>query len=305
MGRGKLWLGTIGIAVLVMTGASGCGAAAVKAASPPISHHTPHRRSAPAPQPAARKAKRPLDFAPLPAASPAKPLKVMVIGDSLGEDLQYGLADVAGRSSSVNIIEQAYGSSGLVNLAYHNWPVIFAQDLRKYHPQLVYVEFGANDSYSYYQNGQYVAFGSALWKRDYGGRVNEMLSEAIRAHARVIWVGIPIMSTHSVLSDVKMQQLNALYASEVRRYPTMAAFVPTWTLFQNSQGQFTEYMKDSAGTSVMVRDPDGVHIAPPAGQELLGSYVLYRTESIAKISLCVTGSDLFARYPLHRCPVGR
>jgi hypothetical protein len=284
----------------MMGGAAGCGTLTAQAAS---TSHISHRAASThhTAKPAAAHKIHP-GFTPLPKASPARPLKVMVIGDSLGEDLQYGLADIVGSSSSVDLIQEAYGSSGLVNLAYHNWPVIFEALLRQYHPQLVYVEFGANDSYSYYQNGRYVPFGSVLWRKDYGGRVNQILNEAVRAHAHVIWVGLPIMSGTSVLSNVKMQQMNALFASEVRRHPAMAAFVPLWKLFQNRQGQFTEYMTDSAGTSVMVRDPDGVHIAPPAGQELMASYVLYRTEQLGKTSLCVNGSDLWTQYPLHACP---
>lgn len=244
-------------------------------------------------------------FTRLVQPQPTHPLKVLVIGDSLGEDLQYGLEDIAGSSSDLDIIPKAYGSSGLINTAFYNWPKMFAQYLRQYHPQLVYVVLGTNDTYGFYASGQYVAYGSALWRKVYGGRVNGLLVEAQHAGAHVIWVGLPIMSRQSVLSDPKVRTMNALIASEVRRHPAIAAFVPTWKLFAGPQGQFEEYMKDSEGVEVMVRDPDGVHIAPPAGQELLASYVLSQTEQVAHVALCVNGSDLWRQYALKACPARR
>lgn len=303
MARKHLGFGILGAVGLLAGAAAGCGGSPAQAAAPPSSgHHT--SKAAPASSAVASDAaaaSRVVGIKPLPKASPAKPLRVLVIGDSLGEDLQNGLNYVAGSNSSMKITAAAYGSSGLVNLAYHNWPKIFAHDLAVYHPQLVYVLFGANDSYSYYQNNQAVVFGGALWRKDYGGRVNTILNEAARAHAHVIWVGLPIMSTSSVLSNPKMQTLNGLYKAEVKRHKAIAAFVPTWKLFQNAAGQFTQYMNDSAGTSVMVRDPDGVHIAPTAGDELIASYVLYHTEKLEKVSLCVNGQDVWTQYPLRAC----
>lgn len=238
---------------------------------------------------------------PLAQPSPTHPLRVLVVGDSLGEDLQYGMQDIAGQSSSLSITAAAYGSSGLVNEQYYNWPKVLETDLNRYHPQLVYVLFGGNDALSFDQGGQYVAFGSALWRQDYGGRVNTIISEILNAHAHLVWVGLPIMSNTSVLSNSRMQTLNALYQAEVDKHPSVATFVSTWNLYQNSQGQFSQYMVDSAGARVMVRDPDGVHIAPPAGQELIAGYVLRATEQAQHVSLCVNGSNLWNQYALPHC----
>lgn len=302
----KIVLAGIGLAGLVMGTAAGCGAQTNAEATTAVGGSPSQSVSAPksgTPASPHTKTPRPVTFHTLAQPTPKNPLKVLVIGDSLGEDLQDGLLDVAGKSSSLDIIPASYGSSGLINTKFYNWPRELAADLTKYHPQLVYMMFGANDSYSFYQNGRYVAFGSAYWRQVYGGRANSLIVQAQRAGARVIWVGEPIMSTSSVLSNAKMQTLNALYASEVNKHRAIAQFVPTWKLFQNAQGSFTQYMNDSAGTSVMVRDPDGVHIAPPAGDELIASYLLYHTQQLEKVSLCVNGSDLWTQYPLKGCSV--
>ncbi len=304
----KTWAAVAGLAALVV-GSSGCGTFSnAVAASTKLSTTTAHHHVTPSKKKPARPIKKkshgvkPVSLAPLTQPTPQKPLKVLVIGDSLAEDLQYGLMDVAGSHSSLKIIPAAYGSSGLINTAFYNWPKMLALDLKRYHPQLVYMMLGANDSYSFYQNGRAVVFGTPYWRQVYGGRANGLIAQAQRAGAHVIWVGEPIMSWNSVLSNPKMQTMNALFSFETKRHPAIATFIPTWKLFQNAQGSFTEYMTDSAGLRVMVRDPDGVHIAPPAGDELLASYLLYRTEQLEKVSLCVTGSDLWTQYPLHACP---
>ncbi len=306
MGMAQLRRSAWGVMALLAAALAGCGLSPTSTAASSHQSHVSQARNSDRVSASdslmALRAKPRKSVSHLSRPTPANPLKALVIGDSLGEDLQYGLADVAGSTGSIRIIEGAYGSSGLVNVSYYNWDKVFARDLATYHPQLVYVLFGGNDSLSFDQGGQFVTFGSALWRRDYGARVNFIITEAERAKARVIWVGLPIMSRSSDLSNARMVTLNALYRAEVAKHPEMAVFVPTWKLFRNSSGGFTEYMTDSAGETVMVRDPDGVHIAPPAGDELIASDVLYQTERLEKVSLCLSGSDLWSQYPMRRCP---
>gem|GEM_PF-4150521 len=113
----------------------------------------------------------------LPEPTVEDPLRILVIGDSLGEDLQDELHDILGSTSNVILFEAAVTSSGLVDPAYYNWPSQLAKDLAKDRPQIVLVLLGGNDSRSFDQNGVDVGFGSKLWMRDYGGRVEAILAE--------------------------------------------------------------------------------------------------------------------------------
>lgn len=232
--------------------------------------------------------------------TPTHPLTILVAGDSLGEDLQYGLEDVVGASPDVRIIPVAVGSSGLADPAFVNWPVLLAHDLTRYHPQLVMMLFGGNDAVSFDENHRLVAFGSPLWQQDYGQRVARMIGEARHSGAQVLWMGLPIMSPGSVLRNRSMEILNALYQKEAAVHPG-TAYVSTWKLYQPPRGGFTEYLTDGAHQSVMVRDPDGVHIAPPYGQQLIADLALTRLQQLAKISVCVTGSNPWPAFPLG-CP---
>ena len=127
----KTWATIAGLTALVV-GSSGCGTfnSAVVASTRPstATHHvTPSKKLKKKPaRPITKKSRRvkPVSLAPLTQPTPQKPLKVLVIGDSLAEDLQYGLMDVAGSHSSLKIIPAAYGSSGLINTAFYNWPKV-------------------------------------------------------------------------------------------------------------------------------------------------------------------------------------
>lgn len=237
----------------------------------------------------------------LPQPTPAHPLKMLVIGDSLGEDLEYGLADITGARSNVLVIGRAVGSSGLLNTAFYNWPKALAEELAQYHPALLVVMIGTNDAWSFYQDNQYVRFGSPLWRRDYGARVAAIIEEAQKTGARVVWVGLPVMGPQAAVPNTSIATLNNLFQAEARQHAGEDTFVSTWGLFRNAQGEFTEYLRDSQGVTVMVRDPDELHIAPPAGDELIASYVLQQIAHVYHLSLCVSGSDLWTQYRLPRC----
>ena len=286
-GRGSPFA-LIGI-LLSMAAFAGCGT--VPGAAP--QHHALRRAAVRAREGARRRSDGsrprrppgPSALPPLPEPTAQKPLTILVVGDSLGEDLGMGLRDLIGAQPDVRLYTEAVGSTGLVDTAYYDWPEALRGELVRYHPELVVALFGGNDALSFDQAGRYVAFGSALWRADYGGRVAAMLRESRQAGARVVWVGLPMMAPDSVLSNGSMEELNAVYAAEAAANRGVA-FVSTWNLFTTPQGQYAEDLRDSAGQLEVVRDPDGVHIAPSAGTDLIATAVLAGVDAAEGIRLC-------------------
>jgi len=219
---------------------------------------------------------------PLSSPTTVKPLTILEIGDSLGEDLGFGLADELGGDLRVHLLQNAVGDTGLSNEGYFDWPATLAQQLQQYHPQLVVVLLGGNDWQGFIANGQVAFTGTKFWTSVYTQRVDEMMSEATAAGAHVLWVGLPIMQDPTFGSH--MAYLNAIYISQAKRYRGVV-FIPTWKLFSNSAGQYAEFLPNASGTLIEVRDPDGVHIDPGGGTDLLGDYVLRRIEGIWHIKL--------------------
>ena len=196
----------------------------------------------------------------------AKPLTILSIGDSLGEDLGLGLGYTLGTNPLVHILQDAVGDTGLARPDYYDWPAHLATELRQDHPQVVMILVGGNDAQNFLVNNEPVVFGTAQWHRIYSERVALMMKETLEAGAKMVWVGLPIMQDPSF--GASMQMLNAIYKTQAALHPGVV-FMPTWKLFSNAEGQYTTYLTNSAGQSVLARDPDGVHIAPPGGCDIV------------------------------------
>jgi lysophospholipase L1-like esterase len=206
-------------------------------------------------------------LAPVPQPTAAHPLEMLDIGDSIGEDLGFGLADEFGGNPLVKLYQAAQVNTGLANPAYYDWPVHLEKFLAQYHPKVVVAMFGGNDATNFIQFNQGVVFGSPLWRTDYGERVAQIMDEVTASGARLLWVGMPIMQDPSF--SASMQQLNAVFQHEAQIHPGVT-YYSTWKLFSNSAGQYSAYLQTPGGQEVQARYADGVHLAP-GGYDLLAS----------------------------------
>ena len=215
-------------------------------------------------------ASAPADWPP-PISQPttAHALVLLEIGDSLGEDLGFGLADVL-PSPQVRLIQAAVGDTGLSRPDYYNWPAQLQEDLDEYHPQGVIVFLGANDAQSFMENGQVVSLGTPLWSADYSARVSAMMEEATQAGAHVLWVGMPIMQSTGLSED--MVVLNSIYSRVSTEYAGVSYF-PSWNIFTTASGQYSEFLPGADGSEEAVRDPDGIHLTQ-SGDDLLARAVI-------------------------------
>lgn len=199
--------------------------------------------------------------------TPSNPLRVLVIGDSLGIDLGDTLVnDLAGTGVVQATLDGQVGT-GLTRPDYYNWPAELQSDLPRYHPQVVVIMVGANDPQDF-PGPPDIPYGTTAWNATYSGRVSSFLQTAASQGAKVIWVGMPPMQNAAL--SAKMQSLDAIYQAEA--IAAGATYVSSWTLLGTPQGQFTPYLV-SNGQEVNVREPDGTHIAP-GGAEILSQAVI-------------------------------
>jgi hypothetical protein len=214
----------------------------------------------------------------------AKPITILDVGDSLGEDLGLGLGYTLGTNPLVRVVQAAYGDSGLARPDFYNWPAHLAADLSEYHPQVVTILIGGNDAQGFDVDNKPVVFGTAQWRTIYTQRVDLMMSETLKAGAKMLWVGLPIMQ--NPVFGASMQTLNAIYKAQAALHPGVV-YLPTWALFSNAQGQYTTYLTNSSGQTVVARDADGVHIAPPGGCDIVADAAIKGIEKTWHIHLGV------------------
>jgi hypothetical protein len=212
---------------------------------------------------------------PLAQPSVARPLSILEIGDSLGEDLGFGLEALLGGDRRVQLHAEAVGDTGLANVAYYNWPAALARELRIYHPGLVIVFLGGNDDQGFDVGSRPALVGTAFWRTEYSARVATMMHEASAAGAHVLWVGMPVMGPSTGLSPA-MATLDAIYAAQARKDPWVR-YLSTWRLFENAAHQYATSLPNGAGQLVAMRDPDGVHLTM-AGSERAASAVITAIE---------------------------
>ncbi|HUZ21294.1 MAG TPA: DUF459 domain-containing protein [Acidimicrobiales bacterium] len=213
--------------------------------------------------------------------SAAAHLTLLKIGDSLGEELGFGLSDVLGTNRNVTVLQEAVGDTGLARPDYYNWPLHLSQELAKYRPRGVIVMLGGDDGQGFVDQGRTVQFGSSLWHSIYAQRVAKMMSEATAAGAHVLWVGLPIMGSAYFSSE--MAQMNAIYAAEAASHPDVT-FMPSWKLFTNAAGQYSAYLPSPTGQLELMRNPDGVHFSG-AGADRLATAVVEAMDRAWKIRL--------------------
>jgi hypothetical protein len=195
---------------------------------------------------------------------------VLVIGDSLGEDIGLGMGATYGSDPYMRVIQDAVGDSGLARPDFYNWPAHLYAELQEYHPGIVLVMLGGDDGQNFINNGQFVTWGSALWHTVYSQRVGVIMNESTGAGAHVFWVGMPVMSDPGLSSEMATQ--DAVYAQQAAIHPAVTYF-SSWALFCNSAGQYSTYLPDSSGQLEAMRDPDGVHLTW-AGADRLANAIL-------------------------------
>ena len=120
---------------------------------------------------------------PLRAGTPADPLRVLVVGDSLAADLGNRLAarlDATGRIATTLDTRPA---TGLTRPDAFDWLAQLRADLGRVHPDVVVAMWGANDAQGMPLPSGAAAFGSPVWLSTYAARVAAVLA-AVRRRGR-------------------------------------------------------------------------------------------------------------------------
>jgi uncharacterized protein len=209
------------------------------------------------------------------ASKPLGHCRIMVIGDSLGEDIGWGIqAEIQG-PRSIAFWNLATPITGLSNPWYYNWPVHLETFLKQDRPNLLIVALGGNDEQNIDANGQYAAFGSSLWKKIYRERIAVIADEA-RAHgAIVLWVGMPIMQPYGY--RLGMLTVNKQFYTQLASV-SGATYLPTWSVLASSTGQYLTAATVNHQWQAL-RSQDGVHFAE-AGELVIGTDVVEQMEAI-------------------------
>jgi lysophospholipase L1-like esterase len=193
----------------------------------------------------------------------AAPLRVLIVGDSIGLDvggpLQYDLA----ATGVVNAALDGRESTGLTRPDYFNWPAELASDLTTAHPQVVVVMIGANDAQDF-PGPPDVPFTSPRWNELYAQRVAQFMQIARSTGASVYWVGLPPMQDPGL--NAQVADLNAVVQQQAALQKPPVHYIGTDKVLGTAQGGYTAFVTDATGQIVAARAPDGTHLTSGGGQ---------------------------------------
>jgi uncharacterized protein len=205
---------------------------------------------------------------------------VLEIGDSLGNDLGWGMARQLGHDHALRLVQADKSSSGLLTPWFYDWAKKEKVLLAQYKPQLVIMTFGANDEQNLRVNGHVLAFGSAPWVQAYTDFVTKMATAATKTGAYVLWIGMPIMQPNGYRQGMLL--INSVFAKVTATVPGMT-FLPTWDLFANTKGQFEDAARVNDIPSLL-READGIHFSY-VGENVFATYVTRNIGDVYHVSL--------------------
>lgn len=193
----------------------------------------------------------------------AEPLRVLIVGDSIGLDMGGPLqSDLAG-TGVVNAALDGRVSTGLTRPDYFNWPAELTADIKSTQPQVVVVMIGANDAQDFLGPPD-VPYTSPQWNTLYAQRVAQFMQIAGSGGATVVWVGMPPMQDPGL--NAQMSDVNAVVQHQATLAHPAVTFVSTDKSLGTAQGGYTAFVTNAAGQIVNVRTPDGTHLTPGGGQ---------------------------------------
>jgi hypothetical protein len=204
--------------------------------------------------------------------TPASPLRVLVVGDSVGLDLGQPLVNALAGFGDVTTYLDGRIDTGLTRPDYFNWPAELQIDLVNQQPQLVVVMIGANDPQGLVTPDGSIRFGQPGWDEAYSARVAAFIHEVNNAGAHVLWVGMPPMQNPGL--DAALKHLNSLVQTQVADTKDGgAAYLSSAPSLGDQHHNYTAYVTNSSGAVTNIRTPDGIHLTPDGGARLAAAVV--------------------------------
>ena len=205
----------------------------------------------------------------------AKPLRVVVVGDSLAQGVG-SFAERVFKPSLVDVVKQGRISTGLARTDYFNWPAQMRLIVDRSRPDLTIVMLGENDAQSLVTpGGQLVAqVGTGDFPPAYEQRVRSFARLATSAGGHVIWVGLPNPRDTRRWDFIERQ--NGAFQAVADELPNVAYF-DTWDTFAAPGGGYTAYYRDGKQLT-LVRADDGVHFNADGYTILMRSIAQFATQ---------------------------
>ena len=199
---------------------------------------------------------------------------VLVVGDSLADQLAQGLADAfVAERPEVAIVKKTRGSSGLVRADFYDWPAQLPALLEAEKPSAIAVLLGTNDRQVLRDEKGVYEIRSDRWRELYVLRIEAFVNELKKKGVPVFLVGLPSMRIPRLSAD--LQYINEILREQAQK---------PWRLLRRYLGRLRRGKRRVCDVRARARRP-----APPAARRRWCA--LHTCRRAQDRALCGTGSD--------------
>ena len=200
-----------------------------------------------------------------------EPLRLLVAGDFTAQVVGDSLARAAAATEVADAEVHVESASGLTRQDYFDWPDALDRDVADLEAEVVVVVLGVNDAQGIVlDDGTPAQLDDPRWAEEYHRRVGDLMDQLRADDRMVVWLGQPPMRDADF--GARMAALNQIYAAEAADRPWVA-FVDPAAVVGGPGGAYADAGTDQAGAPVELRQADGIHLTPAAG-DLIATHVL-------------------------------
>jgi len=209
----------------------------------------------------------------------ADPLRVLILGDSLGLDVGQQLEGQLSALGVVRVTLDGRVNTGLTRPDYFNWPAQAQADLAMQRPQVIVGMMGANDPQDF-PGPPDIPFNSPAWRAQYAANCKQFFSLLVSTGAKVIWITEPPMQEAGL--NLRVALVNQIQEAQAKAVGGISLLHASAVL-GGPGGNFASYLSNGQQI-IAVREPDGVHITP-GGSQIVGAGVIAAMRDLLHIAL--------------------
>ncbi|PLX36403.1 MAG: hypothetical protein C0605_08200 [Hyphomicrobiales bacterium] len=199
-------------------------------------------------------------------ASPATTtgVKVIVIGDSLGDGLWAGLYRAYRDDKTVKVVKKTRISTGFGIPSKYDWNQNLVTILKQNKADYAAVMIGANDWGGARSQRRWYNIGTPGWEKVYGERIEDFMRKLKAANIESYWVGLPVMRKSRFKKSARI--LNEIFRQKAAI--TGVTYIESWSHFADKAGNYKAYGPDIDGRKTLLRASDGTHFTPAGYRKL-------------------------------------
>ena len=213
---------------------------------------------------------------------------VLVVGDTLADQIAIGLADSLNDRADVAVQRKAKADSGLVRTDFYDWPKAVVELLAA-DPKIMVgvISLGPNDRQAIREGEVTLEPLSERWLQIYRSRIEAVTAAFAARRIPLIWAGAPPMQNTRLSTDLTV--LNDLFRKGVEA--SSGQFVDLWTPYLDAENRYSAMGPDVDGQTTRLRLGDGVHFTKAGARkaahfvDVLIRRILDRTPSENVIAL--------------------